>query len=68
MRQLNREEHFHVHVVPRRADDGLPLPWVPHHAACGTAENGDTGDVDIVMAREPLPLGSSVVTGVPVSW
>jgi histidine triad (HIT) family protein len=21
--------HLHVHVVPRVADDGLPLPWTP---------------------------------------
>ncbi|NGN70289.1 HIT family protein [Streptomyces sp. A7024] len=25
--------HLHVHVVPRQADDGLPLPWTPQHAA-----------------------------------
>lgn len=23
--------HTHVHVVPRRQDDGLPLPWTPQH-------------------------------------
>jgi len=22
-------KHTHVHVVPRRPDDGLPLPWTP---------------------------------------
>lgn len=21
--------HLHVHIVPRRANDGLPLPWTP---------------------------------------
>ena len=21
--------HFHLHVIPRYADDGLRLPWVP---------------------------------------
>lgn len=21
--------HTHIHVVPRRPDDGLPLPWTP---------------------------------------
>ncbi len=21
--------HFHIHVVPRYADDGLSLPWIP---------------------------------------
>lgn len=21
--------HLHVHLVPRRLDDGLPLPWTP---------------------------------------
>ncbi|MFE2751658.1 HIT family protein [Actinosynnema sp. NPDC059335] len=25
--------HLHVHVVPRREDDGLPLPWTPRPAA-----------------------------------
>jgi histidine triad (HIT) family protein len=24
--------HLHVHVVPRRAGDGLPLPWTPQQA------------------------------------
>lgn len=24
--------HLHVHLVPRQADDGLPLPWTPQHA------------------------------------
>lgn len=23
--------HTHVHVVPRRPGDGLPLPWTPQH-------------------------------------
>lgn len=25
--------HLHIHVVPRRTDDGLPLPWTPQHEA-----------------------------------
>src|SRR5690606_22895948 len=25
--------HLHIHVVPRRAGDGLPLPWTPQQAA-----------------------------------
>jgi histidine triad (HIT) family protein len=25
--------HLHVHVVPRRAGDGLPLPWSPQRQA-----------------------------------
>lgn len=24
--------HLHVHIVPRFADDGLPLPWTPQQA------------------------------------
>lgn len=24
--------HFHVHIVPRQHDDGLPLPWTPQQA------------------------------------
>lgn len=34
--------HLHVHVVPRQADDDLPLPWTPQHAACAAAQNGAT--------------------------
>ncbi|MER8233149.1 HIT domain-containing protein [Streptomyces sp. NPDC094049] len=35
--------HLHVHVIPRQADDGLPLPWTPQHAArAATAQNGAT--------------------------
>lgn len=26
-------EHTHVHVVPRKPNDGLPLPWTPQHQA-----------------------------------
>ncbi|MFC1435985.1 HIT family protein [Streptacidiphilus sp. N1-3] len=29
--------HLHVHVVPREAEDGLPLPWTPQHAARAAA-------------------------------
>jgi histidine triad (HIT) family protein len=25
--------HLHLHVVPRRRGDGLPLPWTPQRAA-----------------------------------
>ncbi|MEU9109244.1 HIT domain-containing protein [Streptomyces xanthophaeus] len=25
--------HLHVHLVPRTADDALPLPWTPRHTA-----------------------------------
>lgn len=32
--------HLHVHVVPRRAGDGLPLPWTPQHTARAAARNG----------------------------
>ncbi|MFF4393644.1 HIT family protein [Streptomyces sp. NPDC001552] len=34
--------HLHVHVVPREAGDGLPLPWTPQHAARAAAQNGAT--------------------------
>lgn len=28
--------HLHVHIVPRSAGDGLPLPWTPQQEAiCG---------------------------------
>ncbi|MFF4448277.1 hypothetical protein [Streptomyces sp. NPDC001502] len=42
MRHANREEHLHVHVVPRQAEDGLALPWTPQHAARAGAQNGAT--------------------------
>ena len=38
--------HFHVHVIPRYADDPLRLPWIPHSgdadeiAAAGAALQG----------------------------
>jgi len=38
--------HFHVHVIPRYADDPLRLPWIPHSgdmdeiAAAGAALRG----------------------------
>jgi histidine triad (HIT) family protein len=25
--------HLHVHIVPRQANDGLPLPWTPQQEA-----------------------------------
>lgn len=28
-------KHLHVHVVPRRAGDGLPLPWTPQQSGEG---------------------------------
>ncbi|MFJ2591025.1 HIT family protein [Streptomyces sp. NPDC087538] len=33
--------HLHVHIVPRKTGDGLPLPWTPQHAARAAAENGE---------------------------
>lgn len=34
--------HLHVHIVPRRADDGLPLPWTPQQASVGGLHRGET--------------------------
>lgn len=33
--------HLHVHIVPRQADDGLPLPWTPQQDALAAARNGE---------------------------
>ncbi|MEV7471533.1 HIT domain-containing protein [Streptomyces kronopolitis] len=33
--------HLHVHIVPREANDGLPLPWAPQHARAAV-QNGTT--------------------------
>ncbi|MFD4830097.1 nucleoside 2-deoxyribosyltransferase domain-containing protein [Streptomyces uncialis] len=59
--------HLHAHVVPRQADDGLPLPWTPQQAARSvTARNGSLSNVALVMAREPLPApGPSVFLAGP---
>jgi len=32
--------HLHVHVVPRQADDDLPLPWTPQQPARAAGQNG----------------------------
>jgi diadenosine tetraphosphate (Ap4A) HIT family hydrolase len=55
--------HLHVHVVPRTADDGLPMPWAPQHTARTAAKNGAT---TLVMAREPIPaVGPTVFLAGP---
>jgi histidine triad (HIT) family protein len=38
--------HFHLHVVPRYADDGLRLPWIP-----------TPGDRDAITATHARLLG-----------
>lgn len=30
--------HLHVHIVPRRDNDDLPLPWTPQHEARAAAK------------------------------
>ena len=35
--------HLHVHVVPRRAGDGLPLPWTPQQNAERAAARAGSG-------------------------
>lgn len=30
--------HLHVHIVPRRDGDSLPLPWTPQHEARAAAK------------------------------
>lgn len=70
--------HLHVHVVPRREGDGLPLPWTPQHqeaarkAAIETALSaphwtlGQTPpNIRLVCAREPIPEGPSVFLAGP---
>lgn len=32
--------HLHIHVVPRRADDGLRLPWSPADASTSDGASG----------------------------
>lgn len=32
--------HLHVHIVPRREGDGLPMPWTPQQIAARNAVGG----------------------------
>lgn len=49
--------HTHVHIVPRRENDGLPLPWTPQHelnaAMSEGRKTGDYSGVDPVFQRWP---------------
>lgn len=48
--------HLHLHVLPRREDDGLALPWTGRRP----------GPVEVIYAREPLPAaGASVFLAGP---
>lgn len=40
--------HIHVHFVPRRRDDGLPLPWTPQQRDSIIAP-GSNRDIDDVI-------------------
>ncbi|MFF9482995.1 HIT family protein [Streptomyces sp. NPDC014733] len=33
--------HLHVHVVPRKEGDNLPLPWTPQHTARATVAQNE---------------------------
>lgn len=67
--------HLHLHVVPRRQGDGLPLPWTPQQAARAAAKavagepHWTLGpvptDVQLVLGREPIPAGPSVFLAGP---
>lgn len=43
--------HTHVHIVPRHANDGLPVPWTPQHEL--KAAQGDRDEIMRVMQRWP---------------
>ncbi|MFI9206280.1 HIT family protein [Streptomyces sp. NPDC053048] len=43
--------HLHIHLVPRRADDRLPLPWTPQHLATGCW----TTTTDAAHLADPTP-------------
>ncbi|MGC0144445.1 HIT family protein [Pseudactinotalea sp. Z1732] len=43
-------EHVHVHYVPRRADDGLPLPWTPQQAAARAEATTATDEDALALA------------------
>ncbi|MGW4651338.1 HIT family protein [Kitasatospora sp. NPDC004289] len=36
--------HLHIHLVPRRAHDGLALPWTPATTGSGTAKARTASD------------------------
>jgi histidine triad (HIT) family protein len=44
--------HLHIHILPRRADDGLPMNWEP--------EPGDRAVVEAVYERLKRRLRSAV--------
>ncbi|MEV6868086.1 HIT domain-containing protein [Streptosporangium subroseum] len=70
--------HLHVHVIPRAAGDGLPLPWTPQQQAVARKAAIEAeaarprwtfGEVPanlrLVCAREPIPAGPSVFLAGP---
>ncbi|WP_440072291.1 HIT domain-containing protein [Streptosporangium sp. OZ121] len=70
--------HLHVHVVPRRQGDELPLPWTPQHEAAARKAAAEAAaaqphwtlgevpaNIRLVCAREPIPAGPSVFLAGP---
>ncbi|MET8048262.1 nucleoside 2-deoxyribosyltransferase domain-containing protein [Streptosporangium sp. NPDC005286] len=70
--------HLHVHVVPRRPGDGLPLPWTPQHEAAARKAAAEAAaaqphwtlgavpaNIRLVCAREPIPGSPTVFLAGP---
>ena len=56
--------HLHIHVVPRSAEDALPLPWTPQQEAAkakAKEEAERAQRVNVVYAREDIPSGTRAV-------
>lgn len=67
--------HTHVHIVPRRENDGLPLPWTPQHEVRSLREathlkqmlqesGGDWSSVGLFQQSPPIGT-RQFVTGRP---
>lgn len=59
--------HFHVHIVPRREDDGLLLPWTGQRvSASADAAHGLLRDtLEALCQRDGLSLESDAEPGEP---
>ncbi|MEV7122190.1 HIT family protein [Kitasatospora griseola] len=53
-------EHLHVHIVPRRPGDGLPLPWILQHAVRVAA--APTVPVQDLEDRRPPKITNSITS------
>ena len=59
--------HLHLHLVPRRPGDGLPLPWTPQHSAVALPEL--LGDTPVLVTLiGPPGAGKSTLVRHWLAW